>query len=66
VGGEATIEASPGGGIAVFRGLAVELSSLRETPQKVQIQLEGGDNLRQTVDLNLLGDTRVEFKLAGH
>ena len=63
VGGDATIEASEDGGIAIFRGLAVELSPFREMQQKVHIRLDSGDDLRQTVDLNLLGDTQAEFEL---
>ncbi len=64
VGGDATIEVSDDGGTAMFRGLAVDLSPDQKAQQKVHIQLGSGDDLRQTADLNLLGDTRVEFTLA--
>lgn len=63
VGGDATIEATGNGGIAVFRGLAIELDPSDASQQRLKVQIGSGNDVMQKADVNLIGDTRVELTL---
>ena len=65
LGGDVTIEATPGGGRAVLRGLAVDLNPVVEEAeeQKVEVYLPGNKGYKQTVKINPNGETIIDIEL---
>jgi len=62
--GYATVEPTAEGGMAIFRGLAVDLRENADT-QQVAVLLGDSNGLKKIVDLNLTGGTNVKFVLPG-
>ncbi len=62
VGGDVTLEPTPGGGQAIFRGLAIDLR--KDAPQQtVQVKLGYDDSTRKTVYVSHDMATFVRFEL---